>query len=125
MAVRRAVFIKEQAVPEEEEWDAEDASAEHFIAVSAKRDVVGVGRLQDDAKITRMAVLSEWRGHRIGALLLESMLQRAIGRGMNPWLHAQAHAVDFYRRFGFEAVGEPFDEAGIAHILMRRPPGSD
>ena len=119
MAVRRAVFVVEQAVPEDEDCDAEDLQSEHFMALTGKRDVVGVGRLQDDAKITRMAVLSSWRGHRIGALLLESMLQRASERGVIPWMHAQAHAIDFYRKFGFEIVGEPFDEAGIAHYMMR------
>ncbi|MEL6215691.1 MAG: GNAT family N-acetyltransferase [Pseudomonadota bacterium] len=118
--VRTQVFVEEQSVPETEEWDEWDSISEHFIAISTKRDVVGVGRLQPDAKITRMAVLRDWRGHRVGALLMQSMLQRAEECGMTPWLHAQVHALEFYRRFGFVQEGEPFDEAGIAHCTMRR-----
>ncbi|MEM6817816.1 MAG: GNAT family N-acetyltransferase [Pseudomonadota bacterium] len=118
--VRTKVFIEEQTVPESEEWDEWDSISEHFIAISTKRDVVGVGRLQPDAKITRMAVLRDWRGHRVGAMLMENMLQRAEECGMTPWLHAQVHALDFYRRFGFVQEGEPFDEAGIAHCTMRK-----
>lgn len=116
--IRRCVFIQEQQVPEHEEWDEWDAPSEHFIALSTKRDVVGVGRLQPDAKITRMAVLREWRGYRVGALLLTTMIERAKQCGMTPWLHAQTQALDFYRRHGFVVSGDEFEEAGILHCEM-------
>ena len=120
--VRKTVFIQEQAVPEAEEWDRWDALSEHFLACTTKRDVVGVGRLQPDGKITRMAVLAAWRGHGIGDRLLVAMMQRAGEKGLRPWLHAQSNARGFYARHGFVVDGDEFEEAGIRHCLMRLTP---
>lgn len=118
--IRQRVFIEEQNVPPELEWDAFDAISTHFLAFDAKRDAVGTGRLQPDGKITRMAVLPAARGAGIGAALLEALLFAAIHQGKAvPWLHAQADAVGFYEAFGFTAVGDPFMEAGIEHRKMR------
>lgn len=118
--IRETVFIDEQQVPPEEEWDDMDAQSQHFLARLGKRDAVGTGRLQPDGKITRMAVLSEARGCGVGAALLEALLVAAVHQGKAvPWLHAQSSAVEFYERFGFAVAGEPFQEAGIEHRLMR------
>ena len=118
--IRETVFIREQNVPPEEEWDDMDAQSQHFLARLGKRDAVGTGRLQPDGKITRMAVLSEARGCGVGAALLEALLVAAVHQGKAvPWLHAQSDAVEFYERYGFAVAGEPFQEAGIEHRLMR------
>ena len=118
--IRDIVFIQEQNVPPELEWDAYDAVSAHFLAFDAKRDAVGTGRLQPDGKITRMAVLPAARGAGVGAALLEALLYAAIHQGKAvPWLHAQADAVGFYEPFGFTVVGDPFMEAGIEHRKMR------
>lgn len=119
-SIRQRVFVEEQNVPPELEWDEFDASSVHFLAFDAKRDAVGTGRLQPDGKITRMAVLPAARGAGIGAALLEALLFAAIHQGKAvPWLHAQAEAVGFYEAFGFTVVGNPFMEAGIEHRKMR------
>ncbi|MEN7342149.1 MAG: GNAT family N-acetyltransferase [Pseudomonadota bacterium] len=120
MAIRKQVFIKEQSVPEHEEWDDLDATSDHFLAITEKRDAVGTGRLQPDGKITRMAVLPAWRGHGVGAALLEALIVAAVKQGKAiPWMHAQVDAIGFYSQYGFAVEGEPFDEAGIEHCLMR------
>lgn len=119
-AIRKRVFIQEQSVPEEEEWDDYDAISEHFLALDAKRDAVGTGRLQPDGKITRMAVLPDYRGFGVGKALLEALIVAAVRQGNAiPWMHAQTSATGFYAQYGFVVEGEPFDEAGIEHCLMR------
>lgn len=119
--VRETVFIAEQAVPEHEEWDEYDADSIHALAVLPNRDAVGTARLRRDGKIGRMAVLSAYRGAGIGARMLAALLDEADRLGIGDLrLHAQTHAVGFYRRFGFEAIGEVFDEAGIPHQKMVR-----
>ena len=118
--IRETVFIGEQRVPPELEWDEHETTSTHFLAFDAKRDAVGTGRLQPDGKITRMAVLPAARGAGVGAALLEALLYAAIHQGKAvPWLHAQADAVGFYEPFGFTVVGDPFMEAGIEHRKMR------
>ncbi|MFK8053692.1 MAG: GNAT family N-acetyltransferase [Woeseiaceae bacterium] len=120
MHIRKVVFIQEQNVPPHEEWDDYDATSEHFLAFDTKRDAVGSGRLQPNGKITRMAVLSSARGKGAGAALLEALIIAAVQQGKAiPWLHAQIDAVGFYSQYGFAVEGEPFDEAGIQHCLMR------
>ncbi|MEM7764233.1 MAG: GNAT family N-acetyltransferase [Pseudomonadota bacterium] len=118
--IRQKVFVQEQNVPEHDEWDDEDATSTHFLAINEKRDAVGSGRLQPNGKITRMAVLPAWRGKGVGALLLEALIVAAVQEGKAiPWLHAQVDAIGFYSQYGFAVEGEPFDEAGIQHSLMR------
>lgn len=119
--VRRRVFIDEQGVPEHEEWDTLDPQCAHVLAIAAKRDVVGTARLDDTGKIGRVAVMPEWRGRGIGARMVEILMERAQQKGLGRvHLNAQVAAIDFYRRLGFEPVGEVFDDAGIAHRRMER-----
>lgn len=119
-AIRTRVFIDEQGVPEHEEWDDEDAGSQHFLGYSRKRDAIATGRLQPNGKITRLAVLRDWRGKGVGAALLEALIVAAVREGKAiPWMHAQTSAIGFYERFGFKAEGPTFDEAGIEHCLMR------
>jgi predicted GNAT family N-acyltransferase len=119
--IRFAVFVVEQHVPEELEWDGIDAACEHAIAEDEAGSPVGVGRLLPDGHIGRMAVLREWRGRGVGGALLERLVALARERGHAvARLNAQTHAMPFYESHGFVAVGEAFDEAGIPHRAMER-----
>jgi predicted GNAT family N-acyltransferase len=119
--VRRAVFIEEQGVPEELEWDQADAACRHALAVDDSGAPVGVGRLLPDGHVGRLAVLASWRGRGVGAALFGHLLAVAAERGhRRVVLNAQVAAVGFYERHGFVASGEQFLEAGIAHLVMQR-----
>lgn len=119
--VREEVFVIEQSVPADLEWDGRDHEAAHVLAETRNRDVIGTGRLQPSGKIERMAVLSPWRGRGVGSAILRHLIRTAADRGIDEvYLHAQCRAVSFYARFGFEAEGEEFMEADIPHRLMRR-----
>jgi predicted GNAT family N-acyltransferase len=123
--IRRRVFQEEQGVPPELEFDSDDAIAVHVVAV-AGGDVIGTGRLvmhADIAKVGRMAVVREWRGRGAGRAILAALVGEAAQRGVQRVvLHAQVHAIPFYERNGFRVVGDVFDEAGIPHRRMERPP---
>jgi len=119
-AVRRAVFIEEQRVPEELEWDDIDERCYHVLAMSAGGVPIGTGRLLPDGHIGRMAVLREWRGKGVGSAILKALLDLAQKDGFRMVrLNAQTHAVDFYARHGFTVIGEEFMEAGIPHREMQ------
>ena len=119
--IRELVFVREQGVPLELEWDEQDAHCDHALAYAAAGVAVGTGRLLPDGHIGRMAVLKEWRGKGVGALLLRALLERArLRRHEQVRLNAQIDAAGFYRRYGFEVSGPEFMEAGIAHVPMRR-----
>jgi predicted GNAT family N-acyltransferase len=117
--VRERVFIDEQNVPREEEWDGRDEDAAHFIALNAAGQALGCARLLPDGQIGRMAVLESHRGTGLGMRLLEAAIDEAVQRGMRSvFLHAQTHALEFYRRAGFVPEGSEFAEAGIPHLAM-------
>jgi predicted GNAT family N-acyltransferase len=117
--VREQVFVREQGVPIELEWDEWDACSEHAIAEDGAGQVLGTARLLPDGRIGRMAVLAAYRGNGVGEALLSALIERARLRGQRcVQLHAQTHAEGFYRRFGFRPEGETFLEAGIAHVAM-------
>lgn len=125
-AVRRAVFIEEQNVPEALEWDEADEHAYHVLAMSDDGDPIGTGRLKLDGQIGRMAVARNWRKRGVGAAILRTLLELARKEGCSAVrLHAQTHALAFYSRYGFVAVGSEFEEAGIPHRAMelRLEPG--
>ena len=119
-AVREQVFIVEQQVPIEDEWDAFDARSRHVIARDTAERPIGTGRLTPDHAIGRMAVLAEWRGRGVGEALLKALLDQARALGYPAIeVHAQTHAIRFYEKFGFEAYGDEFIECAIAHRMMR------
>ena len=120
-AVRETVFVQEQQVPIEEEWDALDPDCVHVIARAQDGTPIGTGRLTPEHKIGRMAVLREWRGRGVGDALLLALIEQAHQRGWREVaLNAQVSAIAFYLRHGFQPVGERFWEAGIEHQAMRR-----
>ena len=119
MAIRTAVFVEEQRIAEDLERDGKDEGALHFLATVSGRGPVGTGRLLPDGQIGRLAVLAEERRGGIGRRLLDAALASARARGDRAvWLNAQLDARGLYEGAGFEAVGEPFLEAGIRHIRM-------
>ena len=118
--IREAVFIAEQAVPAELEWDADDASAVHFLALEGEYPM-GTARLLPDGHIGRVAVLKDWRGLKVGDKLLRAVIEEAEKRGLKQqMLSAQVHASSFYERFGFSVVSDEFLDAGIPHVDMVR-----
>ena len=121
--LRNAVFVQEQGIPADLEWDADDASALHVVAFNRLGLAVATGRLVRQsagaARIGRMAVLPLLRGAAVGRAVLDALVDAARARGdRQVVLHAQRSAEGFYRRAGFVVQGDPYDEAGIAHITM-------
>jgi len=115
------VFVQEQGVPVELEWDELDPHCHHVLARDAEGVAIGTGRLTPEHRIGRMAVLPEWRGRGVGDALLDALIQLARAQGWQDiGLHAQASAITFYARHGFLPQGARFTEAGIEHQTMRR-----
>ena len=120
-AVRLAVFVIEQNIAEELEWDEHDAVSMHALAQDPGGVPIGCGRLLRDGHIGRVAVLSDWRGQGVGAALLAALITLAQMRGdKRVLLNAQTQAMPFYARLGFAPTGEEFVEAGIPHQKMVR-----
>ncbi|KES04650.1 acetyltransferase [Streptomyces toyocaensis] len=133
-AVRKDVFVAEQGVPEDIEYDAHDAGAVHVLAVREDGTPLGTGRLLHGAaaaarnggdpavgSLGRLAVTREARGLGVGAALVRAVEDAARDRGLTAVdLHAQTHALGFYERLGYEAYGPEFPDAGMPHRAMRR-----
>ena len=118
--LRRRVFIEEQRVPEELEWDGEDMDALHFLA-RVDGQPVGCARLLPDGHIGRMAVLNDWRGKGVGRRLMKVLLMEAERLKLGHlFLNAQTQAAGFYTKYGFNQVGGEFFDASIPHVRMER-----
>lgn len=118
--VREEVFIQEQQIPEEEEWDDMDDVCLHAVAYDAKGDVLGTARLLPDGHIGRMAVRVPGRGSGVGGAILLKLMHEAQARGHSDVvLSAQIRAEKFYGRHGFVREGEEYLDAGIPHVQMR------
>lgn len=118
--IRREVFVIEQHVPEALELDEMDAVCVHAVAYDEAGSAMGTGRLLPDAHIGRMAVRKPWRGLGVGARLLLTLMDVARQRGEREVvLSAQLSAQAFYARYGFQAEGDTYMDAGIEHVLMR------
>ncbi len=120
--LRREVFVWEQKVPEEEEHDADDMTATHFVAVVAG-EVVGTLRLIDKPehiKIGRVAVRQAFRGHGIARTMILAAMDHARAQGRDRfYLTAQSDKLGFYERLGFAAFGPEFQDGGMPHRAMR------
>ena len=120
-SIREQVFIIEQRVPKTLEWDGQDETSTHFMAINNDGDYLGCARLLPTGQIGRMAVLKKHRAQGIGASLLTAAIREGHRLGLDPlFLHAQRYAEAFYERGGFVAYGDTFEEAGIEHVAMRR-----
>ena len=123
--LRTAVFVREQCIPADVEADALDASARHAVLYNRLGQPVATGRLLQQApgvgRIGRMAVDRSVRGAQWGRVLLAALVEAARARGdTQVQLHAQCSAQGFYERAGFTVAGAPYEEAGLAHVLMTR-----
>jgi YbgC/YbaW family acyl-CoA thioester hydrolase len=123
--IRAEVFIGEQQIPADMEWDDADVDAVHAVAFNRLGRALGTGRMLEHvpgvAKIGRMAVAASSRHGGVGRAVLDSLLAAARARGdREAVLHAQLGAAPFYERAGFARRGPEFDEAGIAHVEMLR-----
>jgi YbgC/YbaW family acyl-CoA thioester hydrolase len=124
-AIRTEVFVQEQKIPAEMEWDAADAECVHAVAYNRFGVALATGRLLQHvpgvAKIGRMAVSQAMRGSGVGRHVLDALMKAARARGdREAVLHAQTTAASFYVRAGFTPRGPEFDEAGIPHVEMVR-----
>lgn len=117
--LRKAVFIEEQNVPEELEWDGLDEKALHLLAEDVQGNAIATARMLPDGHIGRVAVLQPWRGRGVGKALMMFLLEFARRHGYRQvFLDAQVGAIDFYQRLGFVAEGDVFMDAGIPHRHM-------
>lgn len=118
--VRTEVFILEQHVPVDLEWDGMDETARHLLALNGAGEAIGCARLTGDGSIGRMAVLKPWRGMGVGRALLVKAVSLYRQQGLqNITLSAQVHAIPFYEQFGFKICSEQYLDANILHVDMQ------
>jgi predicted GNAT family N-acyltransferase len=119
--LRKTVFIEEQNVSPELEWDNNDESSRHWLAVDKHGKAIATARMQGDGHIGRMAVLKQHRNQGVGSALLQTIVDAANQqRLLEVYLYAQTQAEAFYRHCGFVAEGDEYMDAGIPHITMRK-----
>lgn len=119
--IRSRVFIEEQQVPAELEWDGLDRTALHLLARTREGNPVATARMLPNGHIGRMAVLQDYRGKGIGYDMLQRLINIAVNQGLSRvWLNAQSSAIGFYEKAGFHCLGAEFMDAGIPHRRMVR-----
>ncbi len=117
--IRKSVFIDEQQVPEELEWDGRDAECIQFL-LTVDSVPAATARLTPQGQIGRMAVLKDFRGKGFGSTLLAAVIDQAKHAGHKQvFLHAQVSVIEFYQLHGFTAYGDIFVDAGIEHRSMK------
>lgn len=118
--IRQEVFILEQHVPVELEWDEHDEYAIHLLALGEKNEAIGCARILPKGLIGRMAVLKPWRRQGVGRSLLDYAIAVCETQGWNIMsLSAQIQAIPFYEKAGFKVCGEQYMDAGIPHRDMQ------
>lgn len=122
LSLRREVFVGEQHVPADVEFDSYDSTATHLVAL-VDGDVVGTLRivwLAEHAKFGRAAVARAARGHGLATALMRHGMALAHARGETRfYLTAQIDKLALYEKLGFVAVGEQFEDAGMPHLAMK------
>ena len=119
--IRQQVFIQEQCVPLDLEWDGLDEQATHLL-LEVEHQPVACARLLATQQLGRMAVLAKWRGIGLGSRVMQCAIEYAQQQAWdNIQISAQIHAVGFYQRFGFQITSEPYLDAGILHCDMVLP----
>ena len=123
-AIRREVFVIEQEVAADEEFDEFEDSSVHFVALDAEQNPIGSARWRDTekgSKMERFAVKKTWRRKGVASALVQAVLddiEKKKGTGNYLYMHAQLDAVPLYEKFGFEKKGEIFEECNILHYTM-------
>ncbi|MCB5185923.1 GNAT family N-acetyltransferase [Methylobacillus gramineus] len=118
--IREQVFIQEQQVPAELEWDGLDSTALHLLALAEDGKPIGSARVLSDGSIGRMAVLKAWRDKGVGHALLRAAIEACRQNGwLDIHLSAQTHAIPFYEKSGFKIASDEYMDAGIPHKAMK------
>ena len=120
-SIRKKVFIEEQKVPEELEWDEYDEQCIHILVTDDQNKPIATGRIKPDGHIGRMAVLKEYRNTGIGTAILKELIKSAQDKQLTKvYLHAQTTAISFYQKQGFKTCSEEFMDANIPHKTMEK-----
>ena len=120
-SVRTPVFVQEQQVPYEIDFDSNDAMAVHWLALNENDVPVGTARLLEDGHFGRMAVIKMYRNQGIGRSIIQTAMDYASSVGMESiYLNSQLQAKSFYEALGFTEYGDVFLEASIEHISMSK-----
>jgi len=120
-SIRKKVFIEEQKVPEELEWDEYDEQCIHILVTDDQNKPIATGRIKPDGHIGRMAVLKEYRNTGIGTAILKELIKSAQDKQLTKvYLHAQTTAISFYQKQGFKTCSEEFMDANILHKTMEK-----
>jgi predicted GNAT family N-acyltransferase len=123
--IRRSVFVTEQQIDEDIEFDGNDKDAIHVL-LSKNDKFVGTGRMLANGHIGRLAVYKAYRGQGLGRKAVMALVEEAREQGLQRvYLGAQLYAVPFYKKLGFSEFGRTFMEAGIEHIHMEKYLSSD
>ena len=116
--IRKQVFIIEQNIPEEEEWDDQDMISQHFVIYDQDQPIA-TARLLQNHSVGRVAVVKAYRGQGLGQMIMLEIISYAQKQGLSVLtLSSQVHAISFYEKLGFTVQGNPYDECGISHIEM-------
>lgn len=117
--IREQVFIVEQDIPEQDEWDDQDAISSHFVVYHHDQPIATALLLRNNS-VGRVAVIQEYRGQGIGRMIMLDIICYAQQQH-RPFLKlsSQVHAISFYEKLGFVTQGSPYDECGIPHIETR------
>ncbi len=119
--IRNCVFVKEQNIPKDLEWDGQDYSAYHYLTFTKADDIIAYARLFPSGKLGRVAVLKPWRNQGVGSLLVSTICDDAQTHNIATiQLSSQISAMQFYIKLGFRTNGDTFLEAGIEHQAMHK-----
>lgn len=119
--IRHRVFVLEQQVPEELEWEGNDDQFHYVLAFDHQQQPIATGRISSDGHIGRMAVLKPWRHHGVGSSIVKALLDYAQQQKMpRVFLNAQCSAIAFYEKLGFSIISDEFLDAGIPHKTMEK-----
>ena len=117
--IRKQVFIIEQNIPEEEEWDDQDMISDHFVVYDQDQPIATARLLQNNS-VGRVAVLKAYRGQGIGRMIMLEIIRQAHQQDRKfLQLSSQVHAISFYEKLGFSIQGDAYDECGIPHLKMQ------
>jgi predicted GNAT family N-acyltransferase len=120
-AIRRKVFVEEEGVDPELEYDQEEEAHHYLLLLGGKALATARWReTEKGIKLERFAVLPEFRNRGLGGIILKEVLNDVTSPGKTVYLHSQLRAVPFYERHGFVKEGEIFYEAGMGHYLMKK-----
>jgi predicted GNAT family N-acyltransferase len=118
-SIREEVFIREQGIPAELEWDGLDEGCRHALALSHQGNAIGCARMFANGHIGRIAVLPQWRKKKVGTAIVEALLDYARTHDYKQVdVDAQTYAMPFYGGFEFVKQGKEFMDAGLPHIKM-------